>query len=496
MWPIDRLRRQAGAKPAAEAPLALVGRDRNRRVVTAADPAAKMLGLRAGMPVTKAQALVPGLVIEPADPQADAKSLGRLALWVMQRFSPIVAVDGADGIVIDATGAAHLHGGEGAMLDALTGRLALSGVTARAAIADSRGAAHALARYGGAPVFVAPPGETAPLLAPLPLQALRLPPAIVMGLHDLGFSRIGDLTGQPRAPLTRRFGPELCRRLDQAFGTLAEPIEPIRPQELITARRAFAEPIGAAETIARYIGKLVATLCAALEARGLGVRRLDLICHRVDNQVQTVRIGLAMPQRDPARLTRLLCDRIETIAPGFGIEIMTLTATLTEPLRLKQAASSLIENPAPDLSGLIDTLANRVGAKAIYRFAPQPSDVPERSVRRIPPLAEDMGANWPDHWPRPARLLPRPEPIETMALLPDHPPNWFSWRGVRRHVRRADGPERIFGEWWKRDAEQVAVRDYFRVEDDTGARFWIFRAGDGENAATGSHRWFLHGIFG
>ena len=185
-----------------------------------------------------------------------------------------------------------------------------------------------------------------------------------------------------------------------------------------------------------------------------------------------------------------------SIAPGFGIEIMSLTATLAEPLPLRQAASSLIEEGAPDLSGLIDTLANRVGARAVYRFAPVASDVPERSVRRLPALAEDTGAGWPDHWPRPSRLLSRPEPIETMALLPDHPPNWFSWKGVRRRVRRADGPERIFGEWWKRDAELIAVRDYFRVEDDAGERFWIFRSGDGEDAATGSHRWFLHGIFG
>ncbi len=265
---------------------------------------------------------------------------------------------------------------------------------------------------------------------------------------------------------------------------------------MIEVRRSFAEPIAAAETIARHTAGLVGTLCAALEERGLGARRLDLICHRVDSRAQAVRIGLARPVRDPRRLTRLLCDRIETIDPGFGIEILSLAAPLAEPLGPRQAGSSLIETPAPDLSGLIDRLTNRVGAKAVYRFAPVASDVPERSVRRVPALAEETGAGWPDHWPRPARLLPRPEPIETMALLPDHPPNWIIWRGVRHRVRRADGPERVFGEWWKRDAELAAVRDYFRIEDEAGERFWIFRAGDGEDAATGSHRWFLHGVFG
>ncbi|HHW34623.1 MAG TPA: DNA polymerase Y family protein, partial [Paracoccus solventivorans] len=322
------------------------------------------------------------------------------------------------------------------------------------------------------------------------------PSAVPAALRDLGFARIGDLAAQPRAPLTRRFGPELCRRLDQALARAPEPIEPLRPPEMVEARRSFAEPIAAAETIARHITLLVQSLCATLGERGLGARRLDLLCHRIDNRILCTRVGLARPLRDPARLARLLCDRIETIDPGLGIETMALAATLAEPLAPQQAASDLAGVPEPDLSGLIDTLANRVGAGAIYRLAPVASDVPERSVRRIPALAADTGAGWPDHWPRPARLLPRPEPIETMALLPDHPPRWISWRGVRHSVRRADGPERVFGEWWKRDAELAAVRDYFRIEDESGARFWIFRAGDGEDAATGSHRWFMHGVFG
>jgi protein ImuB len=157
--------------------------------------------------------------------------------------------------------------------------------------------------------------------------------------------------------------------------------------------------------------------------------------------------------RDVKRLTRLLCDRIESIDPGFGIEVMTLAATLTEPLLNKQMISSLVEEPEPDISDLIDVLANRVGERALYRFAPIASDVPERSVTRVAPLSpDDDGATWGGDWPRPPRLLQRPELIETMALLPDHPPVWFAWRGMRRRVRRADGPERLFAEWWKRDS--------------------------------------------
>ncbi len=496
MWPVERLRRQTGgAAPPAEAPLILSARQASRRVVTATNAAARALGLHPGMPVGKAQALVPGLLIEPADPQADAAGLERLALWALERFSPVVAVDAPDGIVIDSTGADHLHGGEAAMLAGLRDRLARAGITARLALADSRGAAHALARFAAAPLTRAAPGEGARLLAALPPEALRLPIPVVQGLRALGFARIGDLYGQPRAPLTRRFGPEPCRRLDQALGRLAEPIVPIRPADPVEARRVFAEPIACAETIARAIAGLTADLCAVLAARGLGARRLDLICHRVDSHWQGTRIGLALPLRDPARLARLLCERIETIDPGFGIEAMVLAASMAEPLAARQETGPLAgEAPAPDLSGLVDRLANRLGPRAVYRLAPVASEVPERSVRRVPALAA-AGGGWPDPWPRPLRLLARPEPIETMALLPDHPPHWFTWRGRRHRVCRADGPERIFGEWWKREAERAAVRDYFRVEDEAGARFWIFRAGDGEDAATGSHRWFLHGMF-
>ena len=380
-WPTDRVRRKAGsAAPPAETPLVLIGREGNRRLVLAADRAALAAGLRVGMTVTRAQVMVPGLLVQDAEPVADAEALERLALWVMQRFTPVVAADPADGIVLDSTGADHLHGGEAAMLEGLVGRLAMSGVTSRAAVADTWGAAHALARYREDPVTIAPPGHGAAAIASLPLEALRIAPAVAADLRVLGFERIEDLLAQPRGPLILRFGPELIRRIDQALGTLAEPIEPIRTPDLIEVRRAFAEPIGAAETIARYIGKLSVELCGRLEAKGLGARRLDLICHRVDSHAQAIRVGTAKPVRDAKRLTRLLCDRIETIDPGFGIEVMTLAASVAEPLIPRQSVSTLIDEGVPDVSDLVDTLMNRVGEGAIYRLAPVASDVPERSV--------------------------------------------------------------------------------------------------------------------
>ena len=496
-WPIERTRRQQGdAAPPAEAPFALVGREGGRQILTAVNAPARAAGLRPGLPAITARSLVPQLLLHAADADADADALGRLGAWLLRRYAPIVALDPPDGIVIDSTGADHLHGGEAAMLASIHARLARAGISARAAVAGNQGAAHALARHVANPLLVVPEGADAAMVAPLPLAALRLPAELVDGLQRLGFVRVADLMAQPRAPLTLRFGPEPIRRLDQALGRVAEPISPMRPAGLSRARIGFAEPISTPEAIAHHLGVLAERLCEALEAKGRGARRLDLLCQCLDGRTQAVRAGTAQAVRDARRIARLFRDRIENIDPGAGIEIMSLSATITERLGATQAANLATEEAEADLGELIDVLANHAGTRGLYRIAPVASDVPERSVRRIPALAARTGATWPTGWPRPARLLAPPERIETVALLPDHPPVSFTWRGIRRRVRRADGPERVFGEWWKRDGELNAVRDYFRVEDDGGERFWIFRSGDGEDAQTGSHLWFLHGMFG
>jgi protein ImuB len=474
----------------------MVGRVGSRRVVLGADRGARMAGLSIGMAASQAQAMIPGLVMQEADPAGDNEALERMALWALNRYSPIVAVDGSDGIVMDTTGADHLHGGEERMLAQLAERFASSGTSARVAVADSWGAAHAVARFGRTPTTVVPKGETGRQLAHFPIASLRLPADMADRLKVLGFDTIGELAAQPRAPLALRFGPELGRRLDQMFGRQREPIDPVRSPDIIEVRRVFAEPISAAETIARYVTQLAADLCVRLEEKSLGAKRLDLLCHRVDSELQAVRVGTALPVRDPKRIARLLSDKIETIDPGFGIETMVLTAVMAEPFATRQMATVLIEDSDADVSDLVDTIGNRIGAEHLYRIAPVASDVPERSVRRIPALAPDDPGAWPLHWPRPSRLLPSPEPVETVALLPDHPPVSFTWRGIRRRVKRADGPERVFGEWWKRDAELTTARDYFQVEDDAGSRYWLFRAGDGQDMATGSQRWFMHGVFG
>lgn len=297
----------------------VIARSGSKRWVAAADRAALKLGLRVGMPAAKAQALVQGLTMIDADPAADLAALELLTLWALSQCSPVVAMDPPDGIVMDTEGADHLQGGEDLMLSGIVNRFRDRGLAARAAIADSWGAAHALARSTDRETIIIPRGETAKAVNGLPLSSLRLPAEIVGSLLTLGFATVGDLAVTPRAPLTLRFGAEIERRLDQMFGRLAEPIDPIRQADLVEVRKSFAEPIGALETIEKYVSRLVRQLCLELERRGLGVRRADLIVHRVDNTIQSLRAGTAKPVRDIAWLTKLFRDRIERIEPGFGI---------------------------------------------------------------------------------------------------------------------------------------------------------------------------------
>ncbi|MCS4088620.1 DNA polymerase Y family protein [Rhizobium sp. BK176] len=490
----DKVRSHGNEAVPADQPLVIVSRSGSKRWISAADKAALRVGLRIGMPASKAQAMISNLAMIDAAPQEDAAALERLALWALRHYSPVVSVDGTDGIAMDTEGADHLQGGEELLISGLVNRLRARGLTARAAVADTWGAAHALARLSREETTVVPSGQIARAVTGLPIHCLRLPAETVQGLRVLGVETVGELSAMPRAPLTLRFGPEPGRRLDQIFGRTAEPIEPIRTAGLVEVFRPFSEPIAAAETIAKYIRRLVGQLTDELEKKGLGARRVDLVCHRVDNTIQCLRAGLAKPVREPARLAKLLCDRIEKIDPGFGIEKLTLVAIMAEPLEERQVASSLVEETVTDISPLIDILGNR--GQRLYRLAPVASDVPERSIERIAPTAEETGATWLAKWPRPSRLLAHPEQIDVVALLPDQPPAVFTWRGKRRKVRRADGPERIFGEWWMRQQEYDAVRDYFAVEDETGERYWVFRSGDGVDAQTGSRKWFLHGVFG
>ncbi len=465
-------------------------------VIAAADQAARALGLCAGMPLAHAQAMVPKLLVVDATPAEDAEALARLAAWCL-RLSPLTAPDAPDGIWIDATGCTHLHGGERPMLAGLAGQLARHRLAGRMAIADTPGAAHALARFGTKPIMVVEPGCQAQALAPLPVEALRLGASVVDGLRRLGLERIGQLADTPRGPLARRFGDTPLTRLDQALGRAREAIRPVLPPETIMVRRTFVEPIATAEAFTGVILTLVGEACAQLERRGEGARRLDLVFERVDATMQVVRIGTARPVRDVRHLARLLDERIETVDPGLGVEAMRLVLPSVEPLAYVQRPGDLApDTTAPaDLSELIDRLVNRLGSGNVYRLQPVESDVPERSQQAVPAQALMETSAPVSVWPRPVRLLDPPEPVEAMAMMPDHPPRAFTWRRVRHRIARADGPERIHGEWWQHAGEIAAVRDYWIVENQHGRRFWLFRQGDGVDPATGQLAWFLHGLF-
>ena len=485
-----------GVAPPRDLPLVLKGSDGRRRVVKAVDDFAHSLGIRADMPVAKAQALVNDLHLVDADPQADLMELEALALWGLRRYSPLVMVDPPDGLVLDVTGATHLHGGEQDLLQDIVAQLTERGVSAKVALSETWGASYALARYLPAPITLIPVGQTNETLLRLPVEALRLPAATLDDLRVLGFDTIGELASQPRAPLTLRFGPDLFRRIDMAFGRLAQPIAPAEPPEMILVRQAFFEPIGAPEQIATYTRLLVEALCERLEEAGEGGLQVDLRCTRVDNKVEAVQVRMAKPVRDFVRLSKLLCDKIEKIDPGFGIERMVLAATHTGLLLPHQIHAAYGEPTPVDVEDLWDTLHNRFGETSrLYRTAPSASDIPERAVRRLPTHSSDMGASRNARFRRPFRLLRPPEPMQTMALLPDHPPVSFQWRGSRYRVTAADGPERVRGEWWQTEKETGKVRDYFILQVEGGERFWAFRTGDGQNEGTGGLRWYMHGKF-
>ena len=464
-------------------------------LVAAACERAQAQGLVPGMALTQARALFPNLDIRDADAEGDAALLTRLALFAARRWTPRAAVAGTDGLWLDLSGVTHRVGGEERMCRRIVAVCARRGLAARIAVADTCGAAHALARHRRDAVTLCPSSGQAEALAPLPLALLRLDDAPLATAARLGIDRIGALIAMPRAPLQRRFGSALLTRLDQALGRVAEPFDPVVPEEPPSVLLRFQEPIGSAEAIAQAMADAMRALVADLEKKGLAVRVLRLTCTRVDNQDEEAAIGTARATRDGAHLLRLLVPKIEGLDPGFGIERMCLVAERVEPLDAQPIDGALTgEKAPPDLVPLIDRLAGRLGPRCLYRMSALESDVPERSVVRVTPLAAP--ALWPK-WPRPLRLLSPPEQVHgVLAVLPDQPPRRFTWRGRSYRVTRADGPERIHGEWWRRRAEAEAVRDYFQVEDEDGRRFWVFRKGDGIDSRTGDLSWWLQGMMG
>jgi len=471
-------------------------------------------GLKAGMTLAEARAILPGLETRPADPEGDAAALERLARWAT-RYSPRVAVEGAveghAGLWIDATGCAHLMGGERAMLDDITTRLGHTGIEAKAAMAATPGAAWALARHR--PGHIAQEDETVAALAPLPVRGLRLGEADVLALNRLGLKTIGDLMRLDRAALARRFKGRArapLERLDQALGRIEEPIEALLPLLEWRVQRPLLDPVTGPEPLEAAIAALLEELAGNLDHAGHGLRRLAVTAFRVDGTTARITAGTRLASRDPHHLMRLLKERIGAIDPGFGIDLIILEALETERIVARQLESPLapanrsgLEEGA--LIALVERLAARLGEDRVLRLAPRARHIPERAQSLVPATkegVEDEAAGWDaaalPASPRPLRLLPRPEPIEVLAALPEGAPLRFRWRGTLHRVVKAEGPERLGPEWWHEP--HAPSRDYYRLEDEAGGRFWVFRAGlyavpgvrDAEPVRPG---WHLHGFF-
>jgi protein ImuB len=514
--------------------LAVVVEDHGGLRLAAVNAAARAGGVGPGLTLADARALLPDLEVLPAEPAAEAAELALLADWC-GRYSPWTAVDEAAqpsgaGLWLDISGCAHLFDGEAALLDDLTARIQGLGFAAQAALADTPGAAWAVARFDQ--VEIVPPGRARQALAGLPLAGLRLAPKVVEALYRLGLRRIGDLYGLPRGPLAARFGEDLVGRLDRALGQAAEPISPRLPVAPLRERLAFAEPIGRAEDIAAGLGRLLQPLMRRLERQQLGARRLELNLFHVDGGLSRAAVGSSRPSRDAAHLEHLFSERLEDLEAGFGIDVMTLAAAATQPLAPAQlglerqpAGSGGVET-ATELGPLVDRLGNRLGRRRVIRLAPRQSHLPERAWAArpalTPPSPEEDEARSQSRArplpPRPLRLFPRPQAITATAMVPDGPPVQFRWRRRLHHILRAEGPERIAPEWWDEQAViedtvletpwDRATRDYFRVEDSQGGRFWLYREGlygHAEHCGPSPQpdgpgwqppRWYLHGVFG
>ena len=587
-WPIERRRRSqhhgthVGAG-AYEPPFVLAAPGRHGLLVTAANEGARAQGIHPGLALADARARFPALLSAPSEMDADAAALTRLALW-LGRYGPArhvemagddgegLVLEGAHGLWVDITGAAHLFGGEAALLDDLVSRLAAAGITARAGLADTGAAAFALARLAtspAAPAAIARPGNLAADLAPLPIDGLRLAPATRLLLRRLGLKRIGQLYAIPRPALERRFrevsakgrseaarraaataAAAVLLRLDQALGRIAEPRRPLAEPPCHMARQALAEPLLTSAALIHVTHALCAEIAVSLETAGAGARRFVLTLYRVDGTAAEIALGTSRAVRHPRHLLSLLDEKLAEVDAGFGIDVVTLAAAEVE--RLEDVQDALGGQGATDdaqrLSSLVDRLVTRLGRDRVLHLEARASHIPELAEVPVPAMRGSHEVSGSKRGPsrdpppapascqapsaaRPPFLLPAPEPIAVTAEVPEGAPVSFTWRRLTRRIRRAEGPERIAPEWWtdlgprrtplqqtegapgrpaaeeeepfwdgpsrtpRRPDPRTRTRDYYRLEDESGRRYWVFRAGLYSEESDAQPCWYVHGLF-
>ena len=471
--------------------------------------AAQAFGVRKKQLLTDAKALCPMMKALDYDPDGDAQRLRWLALWSI-RYSPWVTPDGNDGILMDATGCAHLLGGEDAFVKDIQKRLFNFGFVTQVSMADTIGAAWALSHFSKNAKDIIQKDKAIDLLSKLPIAALRIDDDTVKRLKKVGLKTIGALINKPRASMTARYGKHLTNRLDQLLGNMPESLSPVTEPPEYSTRKQFLEPILMLEQISLSLDELTNSLSGMLKSAALGARKFLLFLHRVDGDVKSIEVRTSLLTDDADHISRLLneklSDLIEDYDAGFGIEQITLGAYFTEIIthHQKKLDGKKENGSVADFQALIDRYGNRLGFGNVSTFLPQESHIPERS-EKLTPVSEDnkKTKNWSDfleklqggdYMGRPILLLPRPEPITAIAEVPDGPPVHFEWRRLKYRIIRAEGPERLAPEWWKSiQVANEATRDYFRVEDADGGRFWLFRQGVYEYNET--PKWFMHGFF-
>jgi protein ImuB len=487
----------ASARP--DGPFALVDKTANALRLAALDAEALAQGLTPGMTLADARAQVPHLEAWAHEAAGDAALLDR-ALDAFGRFSPMAALDEPHGLVLDVTGCAHLFGGEAGLAKAAARFSERLGLQPRLALARTPQTARALARFGRGGVTAE--GEDRVMARRLPVAALELVPAETQALRRAGLKTVADVDDRPRAALAARFGSDFSSRLDRILGLEDARITPVRPPAPVTADRVLMEPLTTTEPLETVIADLLADTEKALETRRSGARGYRLTVFRVDGQSRRIGLGVARPIRDPGIIARLFSERLAALStpldPGFGIDQLRMEALHLQRMDPVQTAIDERDQRAEALDALIDRLTARLGPEAVIRVRPADSHLPEKASRLVPAshAEADDGARWPERDPespplRPLHLFDPPQPVEAVALAPDGPPARFQWRRVTHQIARAEGPERIEGEWWRRGGGRV--RDYYRVEDAEGRRFWLFRAGHfGDELPP---RWYVHGLF-
>lgn len=488
-------------QPSSPEPLVVVAKVSNALRLKAVDRKATSLGLYAGMPLANARAMLPALKVMTANEPADLKFLERIADWC-DRFTPLVAIDPPRSLLLDITGVAHLFGGERAMLDRIRVSVAEYGVAVRGALAGTAATARALARYRDGVIVSS--GNEAEAVAPLPIEALRLDEVATHALRRAGLKTIGQVACRSHSELTARLGADMVFALESILGRGDKPISPRIPLPDYVAERRFAEPIVTDDAVLETLFALSGTLTAMLAGRGQGARQLQAAFFRTDGVVRRIAVEAGNPSRDPAIIRRLFREKIDALTdpldPGFGFDLVRLSASQVERVDVRETNFDADEKAEKEIENLVDRLAARFGSHRILTFIPNDTHIPEAAWATMSaqysraskgPWKKIRGVKEAPR--RPLRMWMKSEPVSILCAVPGKAPWHFRWRRAVHVIKHIEGPERIAMEWWRHKVPQP-TRDYFRVEDESGRRFWIYRSGVFERDWVSS-KWFMHGGF-